>query len=625
MRRKSKTKIIVYFVLGILILNGILMVDSKQIQAKAPLFTLVAKTIQYLDYDHVAYFNLISTQLARIGIEVDVIVQDWPGFGLPDPFFLLWNFDLAIITLDEILNYPTLMCLFSENGSCNIFGYHTERDWDDQLGNGINQWYLEQLDLILPPQSEERIQHFWDWENYLMDELLLMQPLFCKKTYSKYWDNLRGYNFTEGLIQSWGKMSWDGVHSGQNNTSEIVISDEKWKELNPIFQRDSDQSSKFISSAILDPLFWTDSDSFIKTHLAKGFTIMNDTHYRLHLREGIKWQNDPDGNFTNEYFDAEDVYFTLYSLSKMYCSTFRFNWLKDMVIVDSHTIDLFVDGNHYTTKKEPYAQFLEDLNVKILPEHYLNQTQEIDGITPLITHLSWLKYSTNCFGTGLFKLKSCYPDFETILSIHPDCWWLNSTVTNDPLLDWENRFGSFSSNINQLRINVHTHPLVAMFNFDAGLIDITPALGSKPSPTPKCEIQEKSPDYITFIAYNTREVRPNIGGSDPCVNDPSITKGLAIRKAISYAINRKEMNQVSHGGEYYIVDNPIYKTHKIWCNPNIIKYDHDLEKAKYYLELAGYSSNSSIIGLDPSDLFYLTFSVFVVILVFKRKQIKSNH
>ncbi|MHA1309112.1 MAG: hypothetical protein ACTSO7_18085, partial [Candidatus Heimdallarchaeota archaeon] len=56
-------------------------------------------------------------------------------------------------------------------------------------------------------------------------------------------------------------------------------------------------------------------------------------------------------------------------------------------------------------------------------------------------------------------------------------------------------------------------------------------------------------------------------------------------------------------------------------NPNIIRYNHDLDKAKYYIELIGYSSNSSIIGLDPSDLFFLTLSVMVVILTFKRKQI----
>ncbi|MHA1365930.1 MAG: hypothetical protein ACTSP5_05890 [Candidatus Heimdallarchaeota archaeon] len=48
--RKTKTKIVVYFVLMILILNSILIVDSKKVQAMKPYFTLVAKFNEYFDY-----------------------------------------------------------------------------------------------------------------------------------------------------------------------------------------------------------------------------------------------------------------------------------------------------------------------------------------------------------------------------------------------------------------------------------------------------------------------------------------------------------------------------------------------------------------------------------------------
>ncbi|MHA1186977.1 MAG: ABC transporter substrate-binding protein [Candidatus Heimdallarchaeota archaeon] len=219
----------------------------------------------------------------------------------------------------------------------------------------------------------------------------------------------------------------------------------------------------------------------------------------------------------------------------------------------------------------------------------------------------------------MFDLKSFYAGFETILNVNPDCWWLNSTITNDLDLDWVNRFGSFTSNITQLRINIHTSSTEAMLNFDAGLNDILLNLGSKSISSIDCNIQEKMSFIFTFLGYGIRSTDRIIGNREPCANDPSITKGLAVRKAISYAINRDEFNTIVHSGEGYVVDNPFFEARKIWCNPNIIQYNHDLEKAKYYMELAGYAE-PVIMGFEFADWLCLSFIVSIFILTFKRKQ-----
>jgi len=620
MVKKYNTKIITLILVGMILINSVLVINSKQTQAEQPFFTLVAKSPWYNgnQFEHLAYFNLIARQLERIGINIDVIVQDCASFEFPE-IIAIRNFDITMITTSVIFTYNLLMELYSENGSLNMFGYNTEMDWDEKLGTGKNQWYLEQMNAILPPNSNDSIQHFWEWEQYLMDELLLMQPLASKKNYCKYWDNLQGFNYTEGILQSWGKMNWDGTHLSQKNTSEIVISKSQWKELNPIFQKDKQYSSIFLTELIMDPLFRLDPNYTIKPHLAEGYTLINNTHVRINLREGIKWQSDSDGNFTDEYFDAEDVYFTLYCRKNIASSSYsKISWLKDMTIIDPYTIDLFIDADQLTIENEPCSQFLVELCKMILPEHYLNQTQnEFDA--PDITHPSWASFSTNCFGTGLFELNSVNWGFETKLNINPKCWWLNSTITNDPTLDWENRFGTFSSNISQLRLLSFQHKIEAMYNFDEGLIDISPNFDLKPSNTIGCEIQEKKPTHLIFMAYNLRETRKYLGIRDPCPKDPSIAKGLAIRKAIAYAINRIEMNDVVKGGEYYIPNNPICEARKIWCNPNIIQYNHDLEKAKYYMELAGYAE-PVIMGFEFADWLCLSFIVSIFILTFKRKQ-----
>ncbi|MHA1435810.1 MAG: hypothetical protein ACTSO7_18380 [Candidatus Heimdallarchaeota archaeon] len=60
-----------------------------------------------------------------------------------------------------------------------------------------------------------------------------------------------------------------------------------------------------------------------------------------------------------------------------------------------------------------------------------------------------------------------------------------------------------------------------------------------------------------------RPTRDFTGNWELCNNDPSITKGMAIRKAISYAIDRVDINDIIHGGEYYITDYPIFETMSI--------------------------------------------------------------
>ena len=107
-----------------------------------------------------------------------------------------------------------------------------------------------------------------------------------------------------------------------------------------------------------------------------------------------------------------------------------------------------------------------------------------------------------------------------------------------------------------------------------------------------------------------RENRPHIGSREPAPGDPSLSIGLAIRKAISYAIDRQEISNVEHSGEYAITDHPIHMKMGIWCNPNIIRYNHDLDKAREYMTIAGFTADSS--DTPGFSIGVAIFSVFVV-------------
>ena len=568
-----------------------------------PLFTLRGMTND--DSTRMASLYMIQDYLKDIGIALDVEIIDWPLFVYE--LIATRNFDLFIVGFIHGEYDPDFTGVYDENGTLNAFGYHTSMDWDEGLGTGINEWYMDQGTLIMPPDSSERVQHYWEWEQYLMDKILPVLPLPTPSNHKAIWNNLLGYNASNGLLQSWGKMSWDGSHTGQDSTSEIVIADNNWTDLNPLFNI-TDEPSALIESACLDPMVWLDSGCYYYPHLISDWTHINATHVRLSVRENIKWQNDPENIFINEYLDAEDVYFTFFAEKYLSDDTHSWDWLEDFEIIDDHTLDIFIDADVSTPENEPYNEYLKKLGACVLPEHYLNQTQIFDGVTPDITHESWAKFSSHCFGTGLFEIDAYEKSVETNLTIFDDCWWLDALITNDPALDWANRFGYFRGGLEDLRICNISNPYTRFSEFEAGKLDLVDVTSY---PTERGNFETNSDfDVVSskmasfpFMGYNMRESRGTpMQSMDPCPYKPEMTKGLAVRKAIAYAINRTEINEVVKDGKSTLNDYPIYEWMTKWLNPDIIKYDYNLTKAKEYMMYAGYETGLDSDGDGLTDI-----------------------
>jgi ABC-type transport system substrate-binding protein len=614
---KVKSTILVGVIMAIFVASAVA-VDPVQTDGVESFFTLVFKTNS--GGVRPDYGNFLKQHCARIGINIDVIVQDWPTFV--GELIAFRNFDVCYVALTGGGADPDFTGVYNENGSLNLFGYHTDMDYDETLGTGKNEWYMRQGNLIMPPDSEERVNHYWDWEQYLMDKILPCQPTFAPQSYVAQWSNLNGYNLSDGILQSWGKMSFTGTHTGQVDASELVITDAAWSDLNPLFQDDT--SSSFISTATMDSLIWYDADLSVWPHLADSYTMVNDTTLEVTAREGIYWGLDPDGLFPEEEFDIEDVYFTLYAWKYLSNDQQVYDWIEDMEMDKAQNkLTIYIDGDITTPENEPYAPFLPSISLRMMPEHYLNQTQDVAG-DPDVTHASWNTFATNCFGTGVFEIDTFTEGVETILTVRDNaagdkddlCWRLNTTITSDPDLNWVERFGDYSGGLDTLRIRIIPDQQTALLEFEAGKTDIEgvtayPEKRDEYLLNPDFEIQSDTTFYFGFFGYNMRPVRPVIGSYDPAVNDPSISKGLAIRKAISYALDRVEINNVIHRGEYTLTDHPIYLKMGIWCNPNIIRYNHDLDKAREYMTKAGYV----ITETSPGFGFWITLSSLMAVAV----------
>jgi hypothetical protein len=116
---------------------------------------------------------------------------------------------------------------------------------------------------------------------------------------------------------------------------------------------------------------------------------------------------------------------------------------------------------------------------------------------------------------------------------------------------------------------------------------------------------QKKNDSESFhiLRINLDERHPVIANRDLAPGNIHFTKGLAIRKAISYAINREEIKRVVLGDNYTIIDHPISPLLGNWCNPDVVRYCHDLDVARRYFTTAGYDVGCSPINHDYVDTF----------------------
>lgn len=101
-------------------------------------------------------------------------------------------------------------------------------------------------------------------------------------------------------------------------------------------------------------------------------------------------------------------------------------------------------------------------------------------------------------------------------------------------------------------------------------------------------VQYKFTNSMSLIGYNMRERRPIIGLLSPAPMAVDKSIGLSIRKAMSYAIDRVEINNIVFNNENEIISSPLHPSMGVWLNPEMISYCHNLDAARTFIHIAAF-------------------------------------
>ena len=304
--------------------------------------------------------------------------------------------------------------------------------------------------------------------------------------------------------------------------------------------------------------------------------------WTFHLRDDVRWHD-------GEPFTAHDVEFTfnriIYNQDIPASSrpTFRFRSLNEetgrweespMTVraLDDHTVECVLPL--------PFAPFLRSMGTAIYPKHILERHVD-DG-----TFASTWDIDTDpseVIGTGPFTIESYFPGERLVIKRNPDYWLKDADGNSLPYLDEI--------------VHVIVPELEEELDmFLEGEADVHGVLGEElPTLEPLQEegnftIHRRGPAFgTTFLAFNMNP------GEDPETGEPYLPpeklewfRNREFRQAVAHVIDKARIIDEAQHGAGYPQWSSISPAAGDFHNPNVQRYEYDLEKANEILDGLGW-------------------------------------
>ncbi len=315
----------------------------------------------------------------------------------------------------------------------------------------------------------------------------------------------------------------------------------------PLF---TDVFSNYVSSQIHETLFQVDYDMKVVPLLAEKLEITNDTVYTITLRKGVKFHN-------GEELTSDDVKFSFARVMDPATKSPRSWQLTDAI----ESPDKIETPDKYTVKitlKAPFGPFQDRLTAGALA--ILNKKA---------VEAAGADYAHKPVGTGPFKYSE-WKTGEYVKVVRNDDYWGEKAkldqITFRPIPDANTRTAELESGGIDYLMQIPSDDFARLKK--AGTFNI----------------QEIDAINISYLAYNTQKA--------PLTD-------VKLRQAISYAIDKKEINDTIYAGRGTVAISPLNPTN--WAfNPNVEPYKYDPAKAKQLVGESGYKDEPLEIAFNQA-------------------------
>ena len=385
-----------------------------------------------------------------------------------------------------------------------------------------------------------------------------------------------------------------GLPSSKYGGSIVFATTSDPKSFNDIIAKET--STTEITSQIFEGLTTTNPFNLkVEPNLAKSWEVSEDgLSWDFTLREDVLWND-------GEPFTAKDVVFTFNSL--IYNPEIP-NSARDIYTIDGEPFIVTLISKYQVQFTLPvkFAPFLRSMGQSILPQHKLqkavdqgkfNFTWGID--TPL----------EGIVGTGPFMLSKYDSGQRIIFKKNPYYWKKSKEGDSLPYLDKIIYLIVQNVDVSLLKFMEGTLDYYGLRGMDYALLkpiekqknftiyDLGPAMGSN------------------FIIFNQNPGK-NSKNDKPFVQDYKLkwfTNPL-FHKAIAHAIDKEKMIEIVKNGLGYPQYSPVGPGAGFFHNPDVVKYEYDLQKAKTILVEAGFLDRNGDGILEDSDGNKVEFNLY---------------
>lgn len=324
----------------------------------------------------------------------------------------------------------------------------------------------------------------------------------------------------------------------------------------------------------------------IEPALAESWEISADKKRIIFtMRENLKWSD-------GKPLTADDVVF---SYNDIYLNEKIPTDIKDILKIGQSRLFPKVrkldERRVEFTTPEPFAPFLRNTGLVILPKHALYKsivTTDPKGNPQFLSKWGTDTDPTKIICNGPYTLERYNTSQRVVFRRNPYYWRKDAKGNPQPYIE---RF------VWSIVENKDTQ----LLKFRSGDLDVSEPM--RPEDFPLLKHEEKRGNFTvrvggprpvtTFIAFNLNQGRRN---GKPLV-DPAKSRwfnNVAFRQAIAYAINRQSIINNTYRGLGTTVNSPIISQSPYYLSPEqgLKVYNYDPEKSKKLLLGAGFKYNS---------------------------------